>query len=273
MGREVRRVPVTFDHPIGQTWPGYLMPDRLREDDCRDCRGLDGFSDGLTVAARAIADTFYAHQIGGYHADSLAWHDKIGQAEVDNLLAEGRLKTLVERTPTDDNPRTREWVSLPLTAAEVNARQKNMLDSHDGINRMILIQFRCQQLGIDMECPTCKGYSSVESYPGQRAEAEAWEPTPPPTGDGWQLWETTSEGSPVSPVFRTGEELARWLTTAEGGHASGPSRKPMTISSARAFVGDGWAPTGVATAGGYHDGAHYIGTEGVLRQIEEPDDE
>lgn len=28
---------------------------------------------------------------------------------------------------------------------------------------------------------------------------------------GWQMWETTSEGSPISPVFDTAEELARWL--------------------------------------------------------------
>ena len=33
----------------------------------------------------------------------------------------------------------------------------------------------------------------------------------PPIGDGWQMWETTSEGSPMSPVFSTAEELARWL--------------------------------------------------------------
>jgi hypothetical protein len=34
----------------------------------------------------------------------------------------------------------------------------------------------------------------------------------PPEGPGWQLWETTSEGSPISPVFKTGEELAHWAT-------------------------------------------------------------
>lgn len=32
----------------------------------------------------------------------------------------------------------------------------------------------------------------------------------PPTGDGFQLWETTSEGSPQSPVFATLEELCAW---------------------------------------------------------------
>jgi len=33
----------------------------------------------------------------------------------------------------------------------------------------------------------------------------------PPTGEGFQLWESVSEGSPVSPVFDTKEKLCRWL--------------------------------------------------------------
>jgi hypothetical protein len=32
----------------------------------------------------------------------------------------------------------------------------------------------------------------------------------PPKGKGYQLWETTSEGSPVSPVFTTIDKLAAW---------------------------------------------------------------
>lgn len=30
------------------------------------------------------------------------------------------------------------------------------------------------------------------------------------SGDGYQLWETCTEGSPISPVFATMEELAGW---------------------------------------------------------------
>lgn len=33
----------------------------------------------------------------------------------------------------------------------------------------------------------------------------------PPTGDAWQMWETVSEGSPISPPCESPEELARWL--------------------------------------------------------------
>ena len=32
----------------------------------------------------------------------------------------------------------------------------------------------------------------------------------PPEGEGYQLWETTTEGSPLSPVFSSLEELCTW---------------------------------------------------------------
>lgn len=32
----------------------------------------------------------------------------------------------------------------------------------------------------------------------------------PPTGDGFQLWQTTGEGSPISPVFATLDELCEY---------------------------------------------------------------
>lgn len=31
-----------------------------------------------------------------------------------------------------------------------------------------------------------------------------------PEGEGYQLWETTSEGSPTSPVFKTLDDLCEW---------------------------------------------------------------
>jgi hypothetical protein len=35
----------------------------------------------------------------------------------------------------------------------------------------------------------------------------------PPKGVGYQLWETMSKGSPISPVFRTLDELCEWCET------------------------------------------------------------
>lgn len=209
MGRAARRVPLDFDWPIGKVWEGYLMPDHLTEPECPDCDG-----DGYSTEAQSIANTFYPHQIewgNTEKARALAWHDKIGQEEVDHLLKKGRLRTWV-RDEGDDRGR---WESLPRTADEVNAEQRGGgMIGHDALNRHILIEYRCKRLGIPLRCPSCEGHGSLEAYPGQRAEAEAWEATEPPKGEGWQMWETTSEGSPQTPVFATVEELARYCAVS-----------------------------------------------------------
>lgn len=56
-------------------------------------------------------------------------------------------------------------------------------------------------------CLVCNG-SGID--PAVKAEYDAWKESEPPVGPGWQLWETVSEGSPISPVFETAEALAEW---------------------------------------------------------------
>lgn len=53
-----------------------------------------------------------------------------------------------------------------------------------------------------------------------------------------QVYETVSEGTPVSPVFESKAELKAWLMSQ--GHSE---------SSAEAFVNDGWAPSMVSAVG------------------------
>lgn len=193
--REAKRVPLDFDHPLNEVWPGYLMGPEFDWPSCPKCEG-----DGYSREAQAIANTFYSHQIGGPNAKALAWGDKLGQAEVDHLIEEGRLRVW----------RDGEYHAEPRTAADVNAEQRaGGFGAHDAINRMILVEFRCERLGIERLCAHCGGYGDVATYE-QRAAADEWQLTEPPEGDGWQLWETTSEGSPVSPVFETPEALADW---------------------------------------------------------------
>ena len=69
---------------------------------------------------------------------------------------------------------------------------------------------RCRKMaelkGIPMThygCPDTEEYFS-------EALSKLDELCEPPKGDGYQLWETVSEGGPVSPVFRTLEELSDW---------------------------------------------------------------
>lgn len=68
----------------------------------------------------------------------------------------------------------------------------------------------------------------------------------PPAGDGWQMWENTSDGSPISPAFETPEELARWL--ADTG-ASACARQTATYDEWLAMIRQGWAPDMVYDGG------------------------
>ena len=69
----------------------------------------------------------------------------------------------------------------------------------------------------------------------------------PPEGDGYQLWETTSEGSPMSPVFQTPEELAEWL---EANKASSFGLMTCSYDQWLDFIrGPGWAPSAIMKNG------------------------
>lgn len=57
----------------------------------------------------------------------------------------------------------------------------------------------------------------------------------------YQLYETVSEGTPLSPVCKTREEMVEWLVT-DGGRDGSMSRK-----GAEKFVQDAWTPTMVRT--------------------------
>lgn len=244
MGREIKRVAFDFDWPMSKPWRGYLTPERFRFPSCAACDGT-----GLSPGAYAIERTFYTHQTGDPRT---AWHDKIGQPEVDNLIERGRLRTWIDG----------KWESLPLTAAMVNAAnvRAGMGDyNHDGINRGILVQFRCERLGITVECGACEGHGDVATST-ERAEADAWTSEEPPKGEGWQVWETVSEGAPITPVLPTAEALIDYLCTvgddwtrksiAEG---RGTRQLPRR-SDVEAFVRSGFAMSVVADSSGVRDG-------------------
>lgn len=67
------------------------------------------------------------------------------------------------------------------------------------------------------QCARCRDFARVMGVPmngdgadGQCPDFKSFYKINPPTGDGFQLWENTSEGAPRSPVFGTAEELAEW---------------------------------------------------------------
>jgi hypothetical protein len=70
---------------------------------------------------------------------------------------------------------------------------------------------------------------------------------------GWQMYETVSDGTPLSPVFATKDELAAWLASPEAGDEQ---RSPAVAAR---FVEEGWAPTFASSGGQFMSGVDWIG--------------
>lgn len=179
-------MPLDFDWPCGVIWKGYRNPYSSQQ--CERCKG-----GGLTGAAQIIADDFYRR----------AREDGITQAELDALLADERLRELTH----DRNGKPK---SRPPTLDEVNAWIKSSVFSIGGSERWICVRVFCDAHGVPMNCPLCKGHGHYWCDEKYAKLSEEWEPIDPPAGEGYQLWETTSEGSPKSPVFKTLDELCEW---------------------------------------------------------------
>lgn len=247
----IKRVPLGFDHPLNETWPGYVRPERFSETVCRSCEGsgysqyamrlhdqwygnapFDPASTGsplLTVdtpVIRAWAERQCERDPGFYGRGEQAvrreaervirmwnsqWNHHLSQDDVDALVAGGRLRDFTHQWSREHGWVEREPKSV-VTAAQVNEWSIGGF-GHDAINAGIVIRAACERAGEPELCALCEGEGSAEAYPGQRAEAEAWKATDPPTGEGWQRWEFVGDGSPTSPVFATPEALADWMCT------------------------------------------------------------
>lgn len=139
------------------------------------------------------------------------WSHHLSQEDVDALVAADRLMDLTHTWDRDREPSER-WqpTGHHPTAEEVNRwsiRRGHL--GHDCVNCYVVVGATCERMGVDSTCATCGGHGNIATD-AQREAAERVETYEPPAGDGWQLWETTSEGSPISPVFPTAEELAEW---------------------------------------------------------------
>ena len=66
----------------------------------------------------------------------------------------------------------------------------------------------CSVVGED--CDTCRAFAKQAKLEMTSYNCPNIPQLEPPSGDGYQLWETVSEGSPMTPVFAAPEELAQW---------------------------------------------------------------
>lgn len=121
---------------------------------------------------------------------------------------------------------------------------------HDSINHWICVKAKCKRLKIPINCPQCKGSGEIWSSPQAKKFYNAWKSTEPPAGKGWQMWETVSEGSPISPVCKTPEELAHWLADNKASCGSSTA----TYDEWLKMIDVGWAMTAMTVNGKFMDG-------------------
>lgn len=260
MGCEIKRVPAGFDWPMGQMWSGFVQPPEIQPTRCDHCAGT-----GMNVATREVWDTFYDN--AGYGTrwtydhgrdpngnpatrppwrvigTSLAWHDKITQDEVGALVDASRL---VDLTHTWGGGKWVPRTGYRPTADEVNHWARHGM-GHDGINMAILVRSRAQRLGVYGSCEHCNGKTFLYRDEAHRAAYEGWSPTPVPDGEWWQVWETVSDGSPVTPAFASAEELADHLMLHGDAWSDG---KAWSQDAVRGLFGDGFAMSLAITGDG-----------------------
>ena len=218
MGREIRRVPVGWQHPTEPN-PGWreqavtrpllgLKESRLRAPDVR-FRGL--MKTCLRVAQEEW-DAEYAAWRDGTHGSLdfyRSYHSRDGYVERDGSRSFNPI-----RFYAGDGTGT---VVEELWVEDVDVADRRYFEDHC-LDRPDESEDRMPDFGV------------------------------PESDLGWCLYETVSEGTPVSPVFATAEELIEHLVA----HGDDWSQKPMRRESAEALVRDGWCPSGVAVGGAFY---------------------
>jgi hypothetical protein len=98
---------------------------------------------------------------------------------------------------------------------------------------------------------------SYAEWAGDRPDPSDYMPNwPEAERTHYMMYETTSEGSPISPAFATPEELAKWL--ADNGASSFGASTASYESWLRVCKG-GWAPSAVVDAHGIRSGVEALG--------------
>jgi len=104
---------------------------------------------------------------------------------------------------------------------------------------------------IDERCDDCRLFGKIKGLAFTSYDCPIFEAYEPPKGEGWQMWETTSEGSPISPVMESPEILAEWLVD---NNASSFGRNTATYEQWLATIKAGWVISAVCDSKGFRSG-------------------
>jgi hypothetical protein len=276
MGRELKRVVLDFAWPLDKTYEGYLNPYYKHQIPCPFCKGSGSSPEANNLkdqwygnaifypenrgscpydfehpiiqkrAKRHIeqASDFYgigdkainkeAHRLANLF--NASWSHHLNDADVKALVDENRLVDFTSHFVKGEGWVKNDPFIIP-TAQQVNDWSIDFGFGHDSINQWVVVKAECKRLGIEDTCQQCEGEGNIWETDEYKALSDAWEPTEPPKGEGYQIWETVSEGSPISPVFATPEDLARYMSGTKWGADEGSSYETWM----KFILGDGWA--------------------------------
>ena len=295
MGRKLMRVPLDFNWPREKPWKGYVNSageSRV----CPDCDGtgespafrllLGVYHGYLPFSPESTGSTplvysdeamqrsvkrkvesnprFYgtgqeaiereaARMAAVYNGQ---WAHHLSEDDVAALIEAGLLKELTHTRTKNGHWRRKKPAYVP-SAREVNLwLVENWMGLHHG-HTWTVVSAECKRQGYETDCPHCDG-GTIWASPEEKRKYEEWERTEPPTGEGYQIWETVTEGSPISPVFARPEDLARWMT-----RNGWDSDRQTSYQQWMSFIlGDGWAPSLLVSGGEVRTGVDALNPEG-----------
>lgn len=295
MGREIKRVPMNFDWPIDKVWGGFKNPFSAQSIECPDCKGSGSSpkarylkdqwygnapfkpEDRGSVSwkptdapVRRFAASNVIHSPAFYGTGEVAiqreaerlceffnasWSHHLNADDVKALVKAGRLQDFTHTWTKEDGWKPKEPKVIP-TPREVN--EWSLVGfGHDSINQWVCVEAECKRLGYKQSCERCNGDGSLWPSAKIKKAYNKWRGTNPPKGKGWQLWETVSEGSPISPVFKTPEELARWLTDSPD-YTWRRNDARTTYEQWIALIKKGWCPSFIGTCKGIVTGVQAV---------------
>ena len=182
------------------------------------------------------------------------WCHHLNADDVAALVKDGRLYDFTHTWTKGKGWQPKNPPIIP-TPEEVNEWSLSGM-GHDSINQYICVKAACERAREFPTCAQCDGEGTRWPSPEAKAKYESWERTEPPKGDGYQIWETVSEGSPISPVFATARELAVHMATTKWGTDDGTPAETWL----KFIEGPGWAPSMVM-----QNGVMQSGVEAVVR--------